>query len=97
MSEVHIIATIHVKKEHIEESRNVFKKLVESSRAESGNNQYELLEDIAVAGNFIVVERWASDQALIEHSASSHFQDFVTFIDQKTTKLEICKMQPASL
>lgn len=89
MPTVKIVALLTVKPEYREELAAEFTKLVQASRAESGNNSYDLHQETGNPDRFVFVESWKSQAAVEAHNASAHFQAFVQAIDGKTDNLEI--------
>lgn len=58
------------------------KELVQKSRAESGNNLYNLYKQTDADCQYIVVEHWKDEAAIESHNKTEHFQKFVAEIDQ---------------
>ena len=69
------------------------RKLVEGSRAESGNVAYELLEDSDDANHLFFLETWASDEALQNHNQTPHFQEFMELARGKTRENRITRLK----
>lgn len=97
MSTVKIVALLTVKSEYREELAAEFTKLVQTSRAEAGNNSYDLHQEIGQPDRFVFVESWKSQAAVEAHNASAHFQAFVQAIDGKTDNLEIVLLNEVSI
>ena len=72
MSELHVVATIPVKSEHIEAMRGPLTQLAEATRQESGCLAYDLYESVAAPGVFVTVERWTDQDALDAHMKTPH-------------------------
>ncbi|MEO6019032.1 MAG: putative quinol monooxygenase [Knoellia sp.] len=72
MSELHVVATIPVKAEHIEAMRGPLTQLAEATRQESGCLAYDLYESVAAPGVFVTVERWTDQDALDAHMKTPH-------------------------
>lgn len=72
MSELHVVATIPVKAEHVEAMRAALADLAEATRQESGCLAYDLYESAAEPGVFVTVERWTDQAALDAHLRSPH-------------------------
>ncbi len=89
MSNIKIVALITVKPEFRDELAAEFTQLVKASRAEAGNNSYDLHQEIDQPNRFVFIENWKSQAAIDAHNASEHFQAFVHAIDGKTEHLEI--------
>lgn len=91
---IKIVALITVKPEHRETLSDLFAQLVQASRAEAGNDSYDLHQDIQNPDRFVFVESWKSQAAVDEHNASAHFQAFVKAIEGKADHLEIVMLNP---
>ncbi|WP_144701945.1 putative quinol monooxygenase [Fictibacillus phosphorivorans] len=52
------------------------KTLVEASRAESGNIQYDLKKDTEKEATYMMVEVWENQEAVQNHNTSEHFVAF---------------------
>ncbi len=89
MSEVRVVAILVAKKELINEVESILQQIIEPSRTELGNVQYDLHEDTETKGTFIFFERWASSEALDKHNNTAHFKHFVQQIDGKLASLDI--------
>ncbi len=72
MSELHVVATIPVKAEHVESLATALAELAEATRQESGCLAYDLFESTAVPGVFVTIERWTDQAALDAHLQSPH-------------------------
>jgi quinol monooxygenase YgiN len=57
-----------------DELRAALEDLVEPSRAEDGNIQYDLLENLDDPNEFIFVEQWRDGEALEAHAKTDHFR-----------------------
>ncbi|OCG15378.1 hypothetical protein A9G24_05225 [Gilliamella sp. App6-5] len=89
MSQLNIVATIAVKPEFYEAFQPILKRLVTGSRAETGCVRYELNQSIDNPNIFIVIETWASQQAIDFHNATPHFVEFANFAKDYVDGLEI--------
>jgi len=84
MSRVHVIAVITAKPGKREEVLNHFRANVPAVLAEDGCIEYGATVDCADAGfaakygddAFVVIEKWASMDALAAHAASPHMKDY---------------------
>ncbi|MFR9166562.1 MAG: putative quinol monooxygenase [Dysgonomonas sp.] len=85
--ELQIVATIEVKEPYKNELLTVFKNVVDESRKEIGNISYDLFQDVKNPLKFVIMEVWKSQDAIDEHNASIHFNDFVKKIDGKVNSL----------
>ena len=89
MAELKIVATIEVKAAYKEELIKVFHTVVDETRKEAGNISYDLYEDVKNPLKYTILETWKNQQAIDEHNASVHFQDFVKAIDGKVDSLNV--------
>ncbi|CAM4067301.1 putative quinol monooxygenase [Serratia silvae] len=87
--EVRVIATLQAKPDSID----AVHEIIEASRLETGNLQYDLHRDMDKSGSFVFFERWASSEALEKHNVTEHFKRFVSQIDGKLESLEIKKLK----
>jgi quinol monooxygenase YgiN len=71
-----IHARMSVKQEKRDEFLQEIGAVMEASRAEEGNNSYDLFQDPKDANSFIMVESWKDMEAVQIHNTSSHFQKF---------------------
>ena len=74
MSQLHVVATIPVKKGSEEAIRSALTDLVEATREEEGCVSYDLFESQAAPGTFVTVEVWRDQEALDSHMQSPHLQ-----------------------
>ncbi|WP_026693959.1 putative quinol monooxygenase [Peribacillus kribbensis] len=72
-----INAYMQVKPELREEFLEMAEKLIASSRAEEGNNKYELYVDPKAPNSFVMVEEWKDNDAVADHNKSEHFTSFM--------------------
>lgn len=75
--EIRVIASIVAKTEFIEEVKAALHQIIEPSREEKGNLQYDLHTESEQKGSFVFFERWASDEALEKHNKTEHFKQLV--------------------
>lgn len=74
---IKVIAQFQFKEGSIDEAVALGKELVAATRKEAGCEQYDLLQDANDANHLIILETWASQKALDDHSASEHFTRIV--------------------
>lgn len=89
MSEIRIVATLIAKPEHTATIHRAVERVVEPSRQEVGNIQYDLHEEIGHKGTYVFFEVWASQEAVDHHNNTVHFQNFVKEIEGKLEMLDI--------
>lgn len=90
--EVRVIATLQAKAEFFDAVNDAVHQIVEASRQEQGNLQYDLHRDLDQPGAFVFFERWANVEALEKHNATAHFTQFVAQIDGKLEVLDIKRL-----
>ncbi|MDA5496686.1 putative quinol monooxygenase [Yersinia aleksiciae] len=91
--EVRVIASLVAKPEFIAEVKEAVHQIIEPSREEKGNLQYDLHSESDKKGSFVFFERWASDEALEKHNKTKHFGDFVKSLEGKLESIEIKKVK----
>jgi len=73
MAEVHVIARSVARTGTEDQLRELLKRMLAPTRAESGCKLYELYESDS-KGRFYFYEIWESQAALNQHAASPHFK-----------------------
>ena len=91
--EVRVIASLVAKPEFIDAVKEAVHLVIEPSREEKGNLQYDLHAESGQKGSFVFFERWASDDALEKHNKTAHFKEFVKSIEGKLESIEIKKVK----
>lgn len=91
--EVRVIATLQAKPEYVDVVSTAVHEIIEASRLEVGNLQYDLHRDMDKPGCFVFFERWASSEALEKHNVTEHFKRFVSQVDGKLEQLDIKKLK----
>lgn len=91
--EVRVIASLVAKPEFTAAVKAAVYQVIEPSREEQGNLQYDLHAESGQKGSFVFFERWASDDALEKHNKTEHFKAFVKAIEGKLESLEIKKVK----
>lgn len=72
-----------------DELKPEFEKVIAASRKEEGNRGYELKQDLANPLHFFFVEKWASQEAIDQHNATAHFQNFFKAIENRLDKATV--------
>jgi len=83
MNQVKLLAEITAKPGKETELAAALQALVEPSRHDEGCLQYNLYQDDAQGGLFVMDEIWASREALQLHEQTEHFQAFVHLTQQE--------------
>lgn len=95
MPEIRIIAEMNFKPGQKEALAQALEKLVNGSRAESGNISYDLLESIDNPDHIFVVERWASEEAIAEHNKTPHFRNFMELAEGRANEKKVTLLKKA--
>ncbi len=94
MSPIALVATLKVKPEYTDEVIKFFKtELIDQSRAEANNIQYDLHQGLQDKNTLIMYEIWASQQAIDEHNETAHFKNFVAYIGDKVESVNITLLE----
>lgn len=94
MSQITLVATIKVKPEYTDEVIHFFKtQLINQSRSESGNSQYDLHQGKEDKNTLLMYEIWTTKQALDEHNMTEHFKKFEQFIADKVNSVDITLLE----
>lgn len=72
-----INATVHVKPGDEDKFVSAGKVLVDATRREPGNTKFELYHDARCVSDFVFVEQYQDQVAIIAHRDSDHFQSFL--------------------
>lgn len=84
--ELKIIAELTINDgENTETIKKALYNVVNATRKEEGCISYELHQDIADPKRFVFIEVWKSQEAIDNHNASLHFQDFVKEVEGKVS------------
>lgn len=76
-----LIARLKVKEDSIEAAKSAALAIVEPSRAEAGNINYDVHQSIEDPTLFIWHETWANKAAIDEHFATTFFQTFFATVE----------------
>lgn len=74
---IRAIAIFALKKENIDEAIKLATELVDETRKEKGCEQYDLLQSAVDTKKLVIIEGWATQEALDTHSSSEHFSRLV--------------------
>jgi len=70
--DITLLILIEVKPNHRQEQIDAFEKLAPIVRQEVGCLQYELKEVMGNENEFVLLERWASEDDLLVHDVTAH-------------------------
>lgn len=73
---LHIIALLRFKENHLFEAIELLKKLVSETRKEEGCLQYDLIEDKENKGVFFIIELWETEEHHYKHGSQEHLLTF---------------------
>lgn len=74
---IRIIAAFQIQPEKTQEAIDIAKELVSETRKERGCDQYDLVQSATEPSQIVILEGWATQEALDAHSASEHFTRLV--------------------
>lgn len=92
MNNIYIIATMRFLNVNKEDLHRELTSIVQLSRAELGNIQYDLHQDQINKNSFVFYEIWKDEKTLNTHKASQHFQDFFAFVNEHATDVTITNL-----
>ena len=75
---VRVVVFIHARPDAAEAMKEIALTLADRSRKETGCISYEVLQDKAAPGRFVLVEEWSSTAALDAHNQTPHFHQAVS-------------------
>lgn len=76
---LHVVATLPIQPDKVAEFEKTFLELAKKVREnEKGCERYELCRSVESPSTFVVVERYASPEALGEHSKTPYFLEFMS-------------------
>ena len=73
---IHVVALMKFKENHLFDAIELLKKLVSETRKEEGCLQYDLIEDKENKGHFFMVGLWETEEHLHKHSVQDHILEF---------------------
>lgn len=76
MSKLLIVGTVRLPAANLSAARPAMRRMVESSRAEDGCEEYSYAEDVLDAGLIHVKEIWRDATTLDRHFASQHIAEW---------------------
>ncbi len=76
-----IIAVITVRPEYAQRAADMLPALIDASRRDAGNVEYDIQPDALNAGTFIAQECWQDQHSLDRHLAARHFVEFAGAIE----------------
>ncbi len=100
---IHVLAIITAKPGMRERILEAYRGNVDSVRAEAGCLAYEAVVDVAEASTgfaqfgpdaFVVVEKWASMDALRAHAVAPHMKAYASQVKELTASRAIHVLQP---
>ena len=81
-----LIASNHIKKDHLEKFTDLAKELIMKSRAEEGNLSYSINVSLDDPCLFTFVEVWRDQKAFDIHNRTPHFTDIFPQIQAMSDK-----------
>ncbi len=77
-----LVARLKVREDSIEQTKKAALAIVDASRAEEGNINYDIHQALDDAAVFVWHETWANKAAIDEHFESPHFKDFFAKVEK---------------
>ena len=84
-----ITAILKAKPGKAAELESLLKQLAIASRLEPGNLRWDIWQDQADAGTFVLDELYADDAAVLAHRATPHFQAYLASINDLAERTPI--------
>ncbi|BAF88779.1 uncharacterized conserved protein [Azorhizobium caulinodans ORS 571] len=78
---VKIVAILAARPGKAEELRALLSSMAPLCRAEAGNLRWDIWQDQAVPGRFVLDELYVSDAAVAAHRQTPHFLDYISRIN----------------
>ncbi|MEG1869864.1 MAG: putative quinol monooxygenase [Oscillospiraceae bacterium] len=69
------LAELYIKKENINDYKQLAVKLVDASKKEKGSINYGIYQTVEDECKFFLVEEWEDQASMIAHSKSDHFKE----------------------
>lgn len=90
---IKVVAKSVVKKEKIEEYKEMVNELIEKTRNENKNISYELYQDVDNPQVITFIEEWKDQQGLEKHMNSDHFEKIVSQLNElrETSEVNVYK------
>ncbi|WP_057490675.1 putative quinol monooxygenase [Streptococcus orisasini] len=87
-----ITATFFIKADKREAFLADVTPLIKSSRAETGNHNYQLYEAVDLPNQFVMVEEWENQAAIDQHNTNPHFLHLMEHLKDYSTADPIIKV-----
>ena len=81
-----ILVNLDVKKEYIEQFKEVTFYNSENARKEPGNLRFDVLQDADTPNLFYLYEVYKSDEAIAYHKTTEHYNKWVSAADEMLVK-----------
>ncbi|MGM0436636.1 MAG: putative quinol monooxygenase [Bacillota bacterium] len=90
---IKVVAKSVVKKEKIEEYKEMVNELIEKTRNEDKNISYELYQDVDNPQILTFIEEWEDHKGLEKHMSSDHFKKIVSQLNElrETSEVNVYK------
>ncbi|AXH12101.1 putative quinol monooxygenase [Halarcobacter bivalviorum] len=94
MKNIIVVANIKIKPEFKEEVYNELVKLHKNTHQyDLGCIYYELHKSLNEENSYTFIETWENQEFLTQHEGKSHFEEFLTNIENKLESVEINKLE----
>ena len=92
MSQLTIVANIHVKPEHVEQVKAELLKLIPITRAEEGCIQYDLHQSNDKPAHFMFFENWSSRALWQTHMNAPHLSAYMAATEGLVAEFTVAEM-----
>lgn len=73
-----VTALVHVRPEAVDAALPILETAITATHGEAGCISYALHRDVDDPARFVIVEKWASSEALAEHAETPHLKQLFT-------------------
>ena len=92
MAKLTIVANIKAKADKVDLVKTELLKLIDITRAEKGNVQYDLHQDNENPAHFMFFENWESRELWQTHMGTQHLQDYMAATDGAVEEFTLNEM-----
>lgn len=89
MKNISVIVSFKIKDDDLGYAVRYLKKFVAASKNEKGNISMSFLKSTENQNEFLFIELWKSQKALLEHTQSEHFAEFAPFFNFTALNLDV--------
>lgn len=93
MDSVRVIVSFDMQKDLSQEEFAQIQNFVKASRDTPDCQQFELVRDQENPDRFSFVEKWRSNQAVDQHTKTTYFRNFVSFLATHVSNLQVQRLE----